>query len=242
MKRLMTALAIVVLLCVSVFFGYQAFRVRDVRVYGLTTKNPAEVAMLSGIADTDVTFLVSKSAVMERINQNPNLVCEDVAIDWPNAVILTVRERPAMGYIFYNGQYVSLGPDGYIIGISAVPPAGTALISGYGQEVYIAGSLLGAGAPSTQSEALCTLLAALHEIPHAFVVTAIDVSTPTALTITLDNTVTCRLGIATDLAEKFAWIDAVMVKSQTLYSPQQLLNASLDVSSGDSGILSFAQP
>lgn len=242
MKRLMTALAIVVLLCVSVFFGYQAFRVRDVRVFGLTTVAPAEVIRLSGISDTDVSFLVSKSAVKARIDQNPNLVCENVELDWPNGLILTVRERPAIAYIFFNGQYVNLGPDGYIIGISAAPPAGAALVTGYGQETYIAGSLLGSGIESTQVEALSMLLAALHEIPHTFHAASIDVSTPTALCITLDNTVTCELGPATDLAQKFAWIDAVMEKSATLYTPQQLTNAFLDVSSGNSGILSFAQP
>lgn len=120
------------------------FRVREVRIEGLTRGSPARIERLAAVSERDGVLWLDTDAVRERVERDPWVARAEIDIDLPSTVIVRITERSPVATVNLRSGPVLVDAHGAVI----VPGAGRGL-----PEIVVApnriGRLVGRGAPPT---------------------------------------------------------------------------------------------
>jgi cell division protein FtsQ len=75
------------------------FRVREVRVEGLTHGSPARIVRLAGLSEQDRTLGLDLDAIRSRVERDPWVARAEIDIDLPSTVIVRITERSPVAWV-----------------------------------------------------------------------------------------------------------------------------------------------
>jgi cell division protein FtsQ len=135
--------------------GSRLLVVRSVTVTGTHLVSPAQVLAAADVPVGTSLIQVNTAQVAQRVEAIRQVASASVAKDWPDRLVITVRERvPVVAVRMAGGGYDLMDPAGVIVRWSQVRPAGLPLYL-----TSLPGSAL-RGDPS-----LATAVAVLAELP-----------------------------------------------------------------------------
>jgi cell division protein FtsQ len=136
-------------------FGSRLLAVRSVTVTGTHLVSPAQVLAAADVPVGTSLIQVNTSQIAQRVEAIRQVASASVAKDWPDRLVITVRERvPVVTIRMAGGGYDLMDPTGIIVRWSQARPAGLPLYL-----TSLSGSAL-RGDPS-----LVTAAAVLAELP-----------------------------------------------------------------------------
>jgi cell division protein FtsQ len=149
---------------------------RSVRVTGAPAAQRAEVLRAAGIAAGTPLIRINTAAVSLRVEQINQIQSAQVSRDWPDSVVITVRERtPALAVAAGRG-FALIDRFGVTIGQVARRPPGMVLLAGAPADLA---SLRGSPAIQAAVTVLRQLPPSIHRLVRA-------VAAPSAGAVTLD--------------------------------------------------------
>jgi len=234
-KQLKYVLIVLFCLALIALLGYQMFRLGSVEVVGTDQREAVVAAMPIGVGDS--LLRADTDEIRKTIDSNGQFICKEVQILWPNRLRVEVVHRVNAGYVESGGQYAVIGQDGYVLRIDPIRPDGLPEIRGLTAASFKVGSTM-VTEQWDRLEALEAILGVMNERGCFDQISQINLIKTTWLTVTTYDGVICTLGMADQLDEKFAWIDAAMEKLRAMYTPQELFGCQLDVSTGNSAVFS----
>jgi cell division protein FtsQ len=185
------------------------FRVREVRVEGLTHGPPARIVRLAGLSEHDRTLWLDVGAVRERVERDPWVAQARIDIDLPSSVTIRITERSPVGAVDLGFGALLVDAEGVVIGPATtgrfaeivLPPSRIGRVAGAGGVAGVA-SLRGAA----------RVLAALPPEIHGKVV-RVEAEIGSGLELVLRDGVRIRYGSprepgakAEAVTEVFRWV------------------------------------
>jgi cell division protein FtsQ len=149
---------------------------RSVRVTGAPAAQRAEVLSAAGIAPGTPLIRVDTAAAARRVEAITQVQSAQVSRDWPDTVVISVRERtPALAVASGSG-FALIDRFGVVIGHVARQPPGTVLLASAPADLA---SLRG-------SPAIGAAVTVLHQLPPSVRRLVRAVAAPSANAVTLD--------------------------------------------------------
>jgi cell division protein FtsQ len=116
------ALVVVAVLAWLLFAG-PVLAVRDVHVDGLVTLPAEQVQEAAGIGDGTPLLRVDVEAAESRVARLPQVADVEVTRDWPDSVVITVRERVPVAVVGEPGRRSLVDADGVLFDtVTGDPP------------------------------------------------------------------------------------------------------------------------
>ena len=174
------------------------FRVREVRVEGLTHGSPARIVRLAALSERDSTLGLDVDAVRARIEQDPWVERAEIDIDLPSTVTVRITERAPVATVNLGSGPLLVDAGGAII----APGAARGL-----PEIVLPPSRIGRvpeGTSTVPGVSLGPIAGALGALPpevRADVVRA-EVSASTGLELILRDGVRITYGQPREVAAK----------------------------------------
>lgn len=189
--------AVVVL--VVALFASKVFDVREVHVQGAVYSDQAVIDAVVADMLGDPVLLVDTHAAEVRLETIPWVERAVVRTDFPHDVYIDIRERrAAVGFQGTDAKFRVIDVTGRVLQVTDGQPAEMLLIAGTNPN-----TAAGAWAPASYRDAAQLVVALPTEIRQATSFVGVDPVTG-GLTITLNGTVTVRLGNAQDMEQKLA--------------------------------------
>jgi cell division protein FtsQ len=149
---------------------------RSVRVTGAPAAQRAEVLRAAGIAPGTPLIRINTAAVARRVEQITQIQSAQVSRDWPDSVVIAVRERTPALAVPSGGGFALIDRFGVVIGhVARRPPAVTLLASAPADLASLRGS------PAIQAAATV-----LRQLPPSIRRQVRAVAAPSANAVTLD--------------------------------------------------------
>lgn len=125
-KVLLTILKIILLIAVIAGIGIflfvsPVFNITNVRVENAGKISENTYIVLSGVELGQNIFRISKSRIREQIKTESYVEDVEIKREYPGTIILTVKEREAEYMLEYNGMYIYIDKNGYILEKSIDP-------------------------------------------------------------------------------------------------------------------------
>ncbi|MEO9138642.1 MAG: FtsQ-type POTRA domain-containing protein [Jatrophihabitans sp.] len=186
-RRLVLVLAVVLVLALVVTWLVafsSAFGVRTVQVHGVRTLSVGQVERAARIEHGAPLVRLDTAAITKRVEALPDVESAQVSTSFPSTVVVTVRERVAVGYVDVAGRRMLVDRIGEQYRTVATVPAGLPkLVVPVGSDRHTTG-----GAVATVAQALPSSLRAR--------IRSIEALDPRAITLVLRNGTLVRWGSA----------------------------------------------
>jgi cell division protein FtsQ len=171
----LTAVAILVA-AVWALLGSSLLVARSVRVTGAPAAQQAELLRAAGIAAGTPLIRINTAAVARRVEQITQIQSAQVSRDWPDSVVIAVRERTPALAVASGGGFALIDRFGVVIGHVATRPPGMTLLASPPADLA---SLRG-------SPAIQAAVTVLRQLPPAIRLLVRAVAAPSANAVTLD--------------------------------------------------------
>ena len=164
-------------------------------VYGAGNTGDVAVLAAAGLATHPPMVDVNTASAARRVEALPWVAHAQVALDWPDGVVVTVSERSPVAVTPDGTGWAELDASGRVLASVATPPVALPHLV----------SVRRPGAPGTTLAGARPSLAVAAALPVAFksLVTAVSASPGGAVDIALSNGIGVVFGTATDLPAKF---------------------------------------
>jgi cell division protein FtsQ len=111
--------AVIVVLAVAALgiflLQHSVFVVRTVTVEGATRYTPQDVVRIAGIHDGQNVFTLDQQEIAQNLSQDQYLLLDSIYINYPNELILRVRERKPRAALTWMGVLVMLDEEGRVL-------------------------------------------------------------------------------------------------------------------------------
>jgi cell division protein FtsQ len=149
---------------------------RSVRVTGAPRAQRAEVLRAAGIAPGTPLIRIQPAAIARRVERIAQIQSAQVSRDWPDAVVIAVRERTPALAVPSGGGFALIDRFGVVIShVARRPPGMTLLASAPGDLATLRGS-----------PAIGAAVTVLHQLPPSIRRLVRAVAAPSADAVTLD--------------------------------------------------------
>jgi cell division protein FtsQ len=189
--------------------GSSLLVVRSVTVTGIESVPRAEVIHAAGIAPGTPLIRINTAAVARRVEGIAQVQSAQVSRDWPDSVVITVRERTPALAVASGGGFALIDRFGVVVRQVARRPAGMTLL--------VSASSLAAlrGSPAIQA-----VVAVLRQLPPQLRSLVRAVAAPSANAVTLDlrHGVTVLWGGTDRPAAKAAELTILMHTKTSFYN------------------------
>ncbi len=210
------ALLLVVLVVALFLFRDVFLIIRNVHVQGIRQRPWQEVAIAAGFAEPVNYFGVDEIRVREGINSHRYFTYLGMEKEFPNTVILRVRERIPVAYLHYIGVGYLLADDGVVL----EQTRDLALTQGYAS---ISGMQLrhirvGAVPTGLRPQQMTSSLVVLRELAmqgYLQSILDINVAEPSSIYLTTRDGYTIHLGDDRELRAKIGTVRAVVEDLKT---------------------------
>jgi cell division septal protein FtsQ len=118
---LLTGLLTSIALLVWVYFFTNTFRVDDMRVEGNQRTEAWKLEILSGLSSSDNWLTFDRARVISNLMQEPWVAEARVHKEFPNRVVLVIREREPVAQVVTAEGYCLVDGGGFIISASPTP-------------------------------------------------------------------------------------------------------------------------
>ena len=108
-------LGLLIILAVAVILNYTVFRVYHVRVIGNQTYTSAAVAAQAGLDKSTGFFTVNVDKVRENLEKDPYLAFVDLRRQFPNTLVLFIKERMPCANVQGGGNVYLVDEDAYVL-------------------------------------------------------------------------------------------------------------------------------
>ncbi len=223
-KRVLKIIAVLVLLGAAAFAAYETLKIREIAVTGCETINAEDIAENSEIEYGTSVFLLNKQAVMDRLAKNPFIKPLSVEIEFPDKVVITIKERKRAACIEKEGALLIIDNEGWLLEVSIRPKTiEYPLVIGVPADAVEVGKRLGT-ADVFKLDVLSRVITALEK--SGLEVQSIDVSLAASIVVNTQGGMRIELGDDTRLDEKMKWIKASIIALQEKGIEEGILDVS----------------
>ena len=183
---------------------------RSVRVTGAPAAQQAEVLRAAGIAAGTPLIRINTAAVVRRVEQINQIQSAQVSRDWPDSVVIAVRERTPALAVASGGGFALIDRFGVVIGhVTSRPPGITLLASAPADLASLRGS------PAIQAA-----VTVLRQLPPSIrrLVSAVTAPSANAVTLDLKHGITVLWGGTDQPAAKAAEFTILMRTHASFYN------------------------
>lgn len=227
-KGALLAIAAVIVLAVIAVLVYRwVFVVRNVVIQGAVSVSDEEIIRASKIDMGGSIRNVDGGQIRQDLESGGKLALDGVEVQYPNTVILTVRERTRDAMVLNGGRILVMDNEGYVIEVhSSVPENSGVYVTGLDATNYRIGGKI--AAPKEQLEAMGIVLRALKEQGATMYASELNVSDPMNLWITSRTGIRVELGDISEMGQKALWFRSAVADLESRGDTK----GTLDVSSG----------
>ncbi len=189
-----------------VYIGTEMFQVKTIAVIGNQQIGYDEIEKMSGVYIGQNIFKVDRAAVEERIESNPYIDVLSVDFNYPDEVIINVKERTPAAVIPYLGSFVVINDEGYVLEICGdMNDIAYPLVQGLTIKGCSKGKVI-AVVDSYQIKALRNLLMEIYRQELQDTISEILMDDPYDIYMISRKGTTIRLGQAAELKDKLKWL------------------------------------
>jgi cell division protein FtsQ len=183
---------------------------RSVRVTGAPAAQQAEVLRAAGITAGTPLIRINTAAVARRVEQITQIQSAQVSRDWPDSVVIAVRERTPALVVASGGGFALIDRFGVVTGHVETRPPGLTLLAAAPADLA---SLRG-------SPAIQAAVTVLRQLPPSIRPLVRAVAAPSADTVTLDlkRGITVLWGGSDRPAAKAAELKILMRTNASFYN------------------------
>ena len=186
-------------LIVALYYG---FLLSEVSVLGNDKYEAKYIVDLSGLKTGTHMLFCDLDQAKENIQQDPYLQVDQISYIFPNRVRIVVTERKEVAGIIGLDYNVIIDDQGYVLSMSGgTDLTGLLQVTGVSMTGFQLGQRLGEGNDFTTAT-LVDIIDKLEEYNLLGSITAVDLTTPLAITLTAKNGLSIHLGQGTDLDAK----------------------------------------
>lgn len=229
-RRRVCLLAAVLALATALVFWVlfrQVLVVRNVLVEGTSAATDEEIIRASAIDLGGSIRKVDEAKLRANLESSGKFALESVYVQYPNTVVLTVRDRTKDAMIMNGGKMLVLDSDGYVIEVhDTVPENSGVYVTGLNFTNYRIGAQVALS--QAQMQAFHNVLEALRSQQAAELVSDVNMSDVNDLRITTRTGILVKLGDADNMDTKILWMRSAVLDLES----RQETKGTLDVSSG----------
>ena len=228
LRGLLTVLLIISALAAVGTMVYRwVFVVRNVIIEGTVSVADEEIIRGAHIDMGGPIRKVNAEELRRNLESGGKLALDGVRLQYPNTVVLTVRERTRDAMILNGGRMLIMDSDGYVIeALASVPENAPVYVTGLDATAYKVGGRI--TAPEDQLEAMKIVLDAVRSQSAAVYINELNVSDVMDLCITSRTGIRVELGDSTEMEGKILWLRSVVPDLESKGETK----GTLDVSSG----------
>lgn len=214
-RKKRTCLIILCLICVAVvIFMSPLFNVKHISVSGIKQLSEEYVINASGIKSGAHLAGISFSGAEESLNKTAYISDAKVSYRFPSTIEITIDEKmPVVYYAFADG-YVGINEDGIVTDIVQTMEKKLPVAKGITLSNYSIGKVPDIeGAKSGQIETLTTVAGTLYDLEMSEIISSIDVSEISNITLKTAQGLTIKCGDTTELSYKFSMLKEVVSRA-----------------------------
>jgi len=193
-------------LMVTAFVGDHVFSIEKITILGNKEFVYNDLLKLSGVSSDQNILMLDKELMQKRIESNPKIEVISISRNFPDEVVITVREREIVAFIEYLTLCVMIGKDG--VAIETREPQHTyenIRVRGLDVKGFVLGDeLLVENVYSL--DALKSVLTEINEQGLKDGISEISVSDINDIRIISDEGLNVRLGQAVEVGMKLRWM------------------------------------
>lgn len=205
----MLVLLVLAVLSGAAYLGYRVFKIKEIAVEGNSAFTQEQIVNLSGIHLEDNLFLLRTNEIKAGIEANPYLVLTEVQRVLPDKIVLHVQEKKVAAAVPLGGQYAYIDGEGTVLEI-ANEAGSYPIANGMGPTGANLGEKL-AGPTDYQWHVFQTvLLPVMQTAEISEHITGIELSEPTAVTLSTKQGITIRIGDEENMETKLQWLKTLL--------------------------------
>jgi cell division septal protein FtsQ len=203
LRKLFSNVAFVLFLIAAVLIAiYYAFLLSDVIIIGNEKYSSEYILSLSGLREGRHMLMIDMDEAKEKIEDNPYLEVEQMTYIFPNRIRIVIKERKEVAGIVGVDYSVIIDDQGYVLSMAGGTDLSSLVrVTGVSMTGFQLGQKLGEG-NDFSTATLVQIIEKLEEHDLIDKISAIDLTTPLAITMTARNGLNIHLGQSTDLDEK----------------------------------------
>lgn len=223
---ILTAAFVLVTVAVLWILFCKVLVIRNVLVEGTSAATDEEIIRASAIDLGGSIRKVDEAKLRANLESSGKFALESVYVQYPNTVVLTVRDRTKDAMIMNGGKMLVLDSDGYVIEVhDTVPENSGVYVTGLNFTNYRIGTQIALS--ETQMLAFHNILEALRSQQAADLVSDVNMSDVNDLRITTRTGILVKLGDADNMETKILWMRSAVLDLES----RQETKGTLDVSS-----------
>lgn len=201
---------LVVSLAASLLLVYFVLLVDKVEVQGSRSIDAESILTASGIAPGQHMFLLDEGAARAAILSNPYIESFEIVREYPDTVILRVKERVPRAVIADSaGESVLIDEKGAVLSIGAPPDEALVLVYGMGNAGYTLGQSIASDA-DFQATSLVAILDAVERAGLTGEVSSINMANALSIELSLRAGYLAKLGQPDGLVDKLMNLSSVL--------------------------------
>ena len=207
-------LTMAALIAAALILFKSVYVVRHVEYTGQFDVHQDEITRAAGIRFGQSIFSVDEAAIRRGVNAMGEVELEDFRKRYPNTLVLQVRGRTSAGMFLFSGEIVEIDEDGYVVRRETEAPNTDLLyISGLRAMQCRVGSLI--DTQNGQREAYAAVAQALRRNSASAYVSELNLSDVNDLFLLTRLGVTVRLGDASNMNNKIAWMKSALMDMES---------------------------
>ncbi len=233
---------------------YYGFLLSDIVVMGNQQYTSDYIIEESGLKPGTHMLFCNLDEAEANIAENPYIQVESVTYIFPNRVRIIVSERKEIAGIAGLDYNVIIDDQGYVLSMSpSTDLSGLLQVSGVSMTGFRLGQRLGEG-NDFSTATLIEIIGKLEQYELIDDITAVDLTTPLAITMKADNGLTIHVGQGTDLDAKMSMLSRLLprfteqsigvgtlylsAKGGAVYSPPYAATNARPITTDDAGVVS----
>lgn len=220
--------SLLLLLCLSILLNESVFRIHHVAVVGLETVSWEDAVHAAELDKSVNYFSVNEEKIRAGINANKDLVFEKLEKQFPDRLVIYVRERTPCAYLQVMGNTYKIDDEGMVLERlpGTVQPAGDLItVTGFSRANVRVGQMLSAQS-SDSLEAYTQLMREIKMQGITGQVAELNLADPDSLYLITVDGYTASLGDRTYLRAKIGTVRAVVEKLREMGKTGGMLDAS----------------
>lgn len=229
MKILLAVAAVIALLTVTgVALLREVFVVRNVLIAGETSATDVELIRGTQIEMSSSIFRVDEAQMRRSLESSGRFALEGVEVEYPNTVILQVRERTRDAMVLNGGKILVMDSDGYVIEVCDTMPENSGVyVTGLDGTSYRIGSRF--SAPEDKLTAMKIITEAVREQNAAMYVSELNLDNLMSMWMITRTGIRVELGDSDSMDQKILWLRSVVADLER----RGETSGTLDVSGGN---------
>ncbi len=189
---------------------FYVFLIRHIEFVGNERFAADELTQMTGLVYEESMLLINRQAVTENLQKNPYLAVEQIELQFPSTVRITVRERSGCALTQQLGNVLLLDSEGVVLSVDAsILQNEMCAVEGWN----VLSSRAGETIEVEQSMQLAAYAAAARELERFDLlgsVRQIDVENPLGIVLTMRDGMLVKLGDTTEMTMKITWLSKML--------------------------------